>query len=88
MAANSIGLLLFLDQLAEECCKPSVTKMLGVDSVLPRQWSWMFSSFQVMLQNQNSILEEVATKMFPPFPTVLPLFIVSTKCCSNTGCSC
>lgn len=49
--------------------------MLGVDSVLPRQWLWTFSVFQVMLQNQNSILEEVAAKILPPFPTMLPLFI-------------
>ena len=30
-----------------------------------------------MLQNQHSILEEVAAKIVPPFPTVLSLFSVS-----------
>lgn len=84
MAADSPGLFLFTDQVAEEGCKLSVTKTLGVDSALSRQWSWMFSSYQVMLQNQKSILEEVAAKIFCTFPTVLPLFIVSPKCCSNT----
>lgn len=88
MAANSTGLLLFLAQLAEEGCKPSAIRMLGVASVLPRQRSWTFASFQVMLQNQNSILQEVAAKIFSPFPTGLPLFIVSIKCFSNTECSC
>lgn len=60
--------------------------MPGVDSVLPR--SWMFANFQGMLQNQNSILEEVSAKILPPFPTVLPLFTVSIKCCSSAECSC
>lgn len=86
MAANSTGLFLFLDHLAEEGCKPSAVKMPGVDSVLPR--SWMFANFQGMLQNQNSILEEVSAKILPPFPTVLPLFTVSIKCCSSAECSC
>lgn len=88
MAADSTGLFLFIAHLAEEGCKTSAVKMLGVDSVLPRQWSWMFANFQVMLQNQNSILEEVAAKILPSFSTVLPLFIVSIKCCSSTECSC
>ena len=88
MAANSTGVFLFLAQVAEEGCKPSAIKMLGIDSVLSRQWSWVFANFQVMLQNQSSILEEVAAKILPSFPTVLPLFIVSIKCCSNTECSC
>lgn len=56
-------------------CKPAV-ELLGVDSVLPRQWSGTLGNFQVTLQNQNAILEEVTAKILPFFPTVLPLFIV------------
>lgn len=60
---------------AGESHKPAV-ELLGVDSVLPRQWSGTWANFQVMLQNQNAILEEVAAKILALSSTVLPLFIV------------
>lgn len=60
---------------AGESCKPAV-ELLGVDSVLPRQWPGTLTNFQVMLQNQNAISEEVAAKILPLSSTVLPLFIV------------
>lgn len=85
VAANNIELLPFLAQQTEAGSKPSAVKMLWVHSVLPSQWSWAFSDFfQVTFQNQNGVLEEVATKILPSFPTVLPLFIVSITCCSST----
>lgn len=45
MAADNTGLLLFPAQLAEEGSRPSAVKELGVDSVLPSQWSWAFTDF-------------------------------------------
>lgn len=52
---------------AGESCKPAV-ELLGVDSVLPRQWPGTLANFQVMLQNQNAVLEEVAAEILPLFP--------------------
>lgn len=66
---------------AGESCKPAV-ELLG-DSVLPRHWPGPLANFEVMLQNQNAVLEEVAAENLPLFPTVLPLSIVSVKCCSS-----
>lgn len=67
---------------AGESCKAAV-ELLGVDSVLSRQWPGTLANFQVMLQNQNAVLEELAAKILPLFPTVFPLFIVSVECCSS-----
>lgn len=67
---------------AGESCKRAI-EILGVDSVLPRQWPGTLVNFQVMLQNQNAVLGEVAAEILPLFPTVLSLFIVSVKCCSS-----
>lgn len=58
--------------------------MLGTDSVLLREWS---SDFQVTLQDQYNILEEVVAKR-SSFPTMLLLLILSTEYCSNIECSC
>lgn len=67
---------------AGESCKPAV-ELLGVDSVLPRQWPGTLANFQAMLQNQNAVSEEVGAEILPLFPTVFPLFIVSVECCSS-----
>lgn len=36
--------------------------MLGTDSVLLREWSWTSSDFQMTLQDQYDVLEEVVAK--------------------------